>query len=287
MRSRLREQARSQERRVRNLARTFMNSAPKKRFGQHFLQAAYYAEKIAASVPASGSETVIEIGAGAGALSVHLQRRFSGLQVIEKDRDLISDLSERLGEGAWRVHQADALTFDFASMGERLHIAGNLPYNAGALIIKRVLLQSPRVISVTFMVQREVAERIAAVPGSGRMGFLSIFCRFFGDPAILFTVPPGAFFPKPKVDSAVFQINPVRNPEAIIPRDQWNHFFALVDKGFSQRRKMIVNTLGKDKERVRKILIAAGIDAAARPEMLDCNDWIRLYRAFETAGIYA
>jgi 16S rRNA (adenine1518-N6/adenine1519-N6)-dimethyltransferase len=254
-----------------------MNIIPKKRYGQHFLTAPYYAERIAAAVPATADETVVEIGAGAGALSAPLIKRFAGLQVIEKDRELVEQLRQRLGPGRWRLHNADAVSFDFAAIGERFHAVGNLPYNAGAHIIRNVLGAAPRVVSATFMVQREVAERIVATPGGRRMGFLSVFCQFFGAPAILFHVPPGAFFPKPKVESSVFQVASVRDPEAGLARDHWARFFSFVDRCFQQRRKMLVNTVDASKERARELLHKAAIDPSTRPESLSVDQWVRLY----------
>ncbi|MDR2577367.1 MAG: 16S rRNA (adenine(1518)-N(6)/adenine(1519)-N(6))-dimethyltransferase RsmA [Chitinispirillales bacterium] len=255
---------------------------PKKYLGQHFLTAPATAKRIAAAVPASGDERVLEIGPGRGALSVHLVERFPEMHLVEVDRDAVGVLREKMGTGDYVIHNEDVMTFDFAKAGFPLHVAGNLPYNIGALIIKKTLLYAPRVLSCTFMVQKEVAVRITAGPGGRQNGFLSIFCGFFGTPRLLFHVPPGAFFPRPNVDSSVFQIIVDKNVEEKLERGQWEDFFAFVDGGFSMRRKQLAKTLalkfGQDKEFYRAALLGIGMDAAARPEELRADGWLELYR---------
>jgi 16S rRNA (adenine1518-N6/adenine1519-N6)-dimethyltransferase len=185
----------------------------------------------------------------------------------------------RLGADGWTLHRGSALDFDYLSIGTPLHVVGNLPYNVGALIIKRTLLYGSDVASCTFMVQREVAERIAAKPGSRRNGFLSIFCQYFGSPKILFHVPAGAFFPRPNVDSSVFRLGVEPSLVFRLPREQWEAFFSFVDRGFSMRRKMLVNVLGHngDRERYRAAMQSAGLDDTARPEQLGITEWLNLY----------
>jgi 16S rRNA (adenine1518-N6/adenine1519-N6)-dimethyltransferase len=129
------------------------------------------------------------------------------------------------------------------------------------------------------MVQREVAERIVSGPHSRQAGFLSIFCQFFGRPEILFHVPPGAFFPAPKVDSSVFCI-PIDLKTREIGPELWRNFFAFVDKGFSQRRKMVVNALGAasgNKDIIAESLRLAGIPETVRAEDISVEEWIRLF----------
>jgi 16S rRNA (adenine1518-N6/adenine1519-N6)-dimethyltransferase len=157
---------------------------------------------------------------------------------------------------------------------------GNLPYSIGAMIIKKTLLLGNDILSCTFMVQREVAGRIVAEAGTKRNGFLSIFCQFFGEPKILFHVPPGAFFPRPKVDSSVVHIK-IRPDLALrLAPGQWRGFFSFVDKGFGMRRKILVNALGEGggKKGFEDSLRRLGIDTMARAEDLDCERWLDLYR---------
>jgi 16S rRNA (adenine1518-N6/adenine1519-N6)-dimethyltransferase len=253
---------------------------PKKHLGQHFLTAVSYAQRIADSIPALPGEHVLEIGPGRGALSVHLVKRFPDFHCVEIDPDVIPVFSEKLGPGSWTLHRSDVLTFDFSKAGFPLHCAGNLPYSIGAMIIRKSLSYGSGIRSITFMVQREVARRIVAGPHCKQIGFLSIFCQFFGKPTILFHIPPGAFFPRPNVDSSVFQLMVDRNLEEKLPAPQWEPFFAFVDRGFRMRRKMLVNVLGRDggKQHWGRLLVEINADPASRPEDLSAGQWLELYK---------
>lgn len=254
--------------------------APKKHLGQHFLTAVSYARRIALSVDAKQGEHVCEIGPGRGALSVHLKSRFPDFHLVEIDHDVIPQLTRKLGEGTWVLHVTDVLEFDFAHVGFPLHLVGNLPYSIAALVIKKALLHGNDILSCTFMVQREVAERIAAKPHSKRNGFLTIFCQFFGTPKILFHIPRGAFYPKPNVDSSVFQLVIDPNIEDRLPRGRWNSFFSFIDKGFRMRRKKLINVLGHggNKEKYGRILLETGIGPDVRPEDLGAMEWLELFK---------
>jgi 16S rRNA (adenine1518-N6/adenine1519-N6)-dimethyltransferase len=255
---------------------------PKKHLGQHFLTAPAFAKRIAAAVPGHEGENVLEIGPGRGALSIHLLERFPALHLVEVDSDAISILREKLGSGDYRIHNEDVMGFDFSLAGFPLHAVGNLPYNIGALIIKKTLLYTPGILSCTFMVQREVAERIVSGSHSKQNGFLSIFCQFFGSAKLLFHVPPGAFFPRPNVDSSVFQIIVDRNAEKKLDSSLWNSFFSFVDSGFSMRRKQLAKVLAIKFERDKLFycdkLTQMGLNEASRPEDLDVNNWLDLYK---------
>ena len=253
---------------------------PKKYLGQHFLTAVSSAQRIADSIPATPGEHVLEIGPGRGALSVHLIRRFPDFHCVEIDPDVIHVLCGKLGPGLWTLHQNDVLKFDFLKAGVPLHLAGNLPYSIGAMIIRKSLLYGSAIRSCTFMVQREVAQRIVAGPHCKQNGFLSVFCQFFGKPTILFHIPRGAFFPRPNVDSSVFRLMVDANPEEKLPARLWKPYFAFVDKGFRMRRKMLVNVLGRDcgKEHVTDLLGEINMDPTARPEDLSAVQWLELYK---------
>jgi 16S rRNA (adenine1518-N6/adenine1519-N6)-dimethyltransferase len=254
---------------------------PKKHLGQHFLTAPAFARRIAEAVPALAGENVLEIGPGRGALSVHLFKRFPFMRLVEIDIDSIEALKSKLGDGDYHIYNENIMGFDFSEAGFPLHAVGNLPYNIGALIIKKTLMEAPRVASCTFMVQREVAERIVSGPRGKQNGFLSIFCQFFGEAKLLFHVPPGAFFPRPNVDSSVFQIIVDNRIERKLPRERWEDFFAFVDDGFSMRRKQLAKVLslryGRIKDYYRGLLCDMGIDEAARPEDLGAAEWLELY----------
>jgi 16S rRNA (adenine1518-N6/adenine1519-N6)-dimethyltransferase len=253
---------------------------PKKQLGQHFLTVASYAERIAKSVGAQDGENVLEIGPGRGALSVYLKDQYPRFHCVEIDKDVTDGLTKRLGQGSWVLHHSDVLLFDFGAAGFPLHVVGNLPYSIGAMIIKKTLLYGNDILSCTFMVQREVAQRIAAKAHTKQMGYLSVFCQFFGDPKILFHLPPGAFFPMPKVESSVFRLVVKKNLELALARRQWNDYFAFVDRGFSMRRKMLVNVLGRDggREKYADILRQIDINPTARAEDLAPDEWLRLYK---------
>ncbi|MCL2689390.1 MAG: 16S rRNA (adenine(1518)-N(6)/adenine(1519)-N(6))-dimethyltransferase RsmA [Chitinispirillia bacterium] len=255
---------------------------PKKHLGQHFLTAPAFAKRIAAAVPARFGESVLEIGPGRGALSVHLLERFPKLHLVEVDRDAICILKEKLGDGEYSIHNEDVMEFDFDAAGSPLHAVGNLPYNIGALIIKKTLLYTPGILSCTFMVQREVAQRVVSGAHCKQNGFLSIFCQFFGSAKLLFHVPPGAFFPRPNVNSSVFQIIVDRDAEKKLDRSLWDSFFSFVDSGFSMRRKQLAKVLsikyGHDKQFYCDKLTQIGLNEASRPEDLDVNSWLDLYK---------
>jgi 16S rRNA (adenine1518-N6/adenine1519-N6)-dimethyltransferase len=258
------------------------NPGPKKYLGQHFLTAPSYAKRIAQSIPAAQDENVLEIGPGYGALSIHLIQRFARLHLVEVDPDVIGRLREKLGNHTeYTIHQCDILDFDFSLSGFPVHVAGNLPYSIGAIILKKTLLYGNNILSCTFMVQKEVAERIVSGPHTKVNGFLSIFCQFFGTPRILFNVPPGAFFPPPSVHSSVFQLVVDPDLEMRLPRIHWEDFFAFVTKGFSQRRKQLANVLGgkEQRERYAAELDTMGINPCARPEDLGVGEWLALYRS--------
>jgi len=250
--------------------------------GQHFLTSPSYARKIAEAVPEkAGKEKVLEIGPGKGALSIYLKQRFSDFHMVEVDPEAIEQLRIKLGDGNYTIHHADILEFDFSTVGFPLHVVGNLPYSIGAMIIKKTLLLGNKILSCTFMVQREVAERIVSAPHSKTNGFLSIFCSFFGTPRILFHVPPGAFFPRPNVESSVFQIIIDKEIDRKLEPSCWEPFFSFVSKGFSQRRKQLSKVLGHDqsaKEKIKNDLLRLGLDPLSRPEDLGVNEWLSLFR---------
>ena len=264
-----------------------------------------FAKKIADAVPASAGEYVLEIGPGRGALSAYLLERFPNLRLVEVDADAVNILREKLdaeirrinndnnnirgirgndkhGAERYAIHNEDVMSFDFSLAGFPLHVVGNLPYNIGAMIIRKTLALAPSVLSCTFMVQREVAARIVSAPHSRENGFLSIFCQFFGETKLLFHVPPGAFFPRPNVDSSVFQVIVDRGVEKKLPRARWENFFSFVSGGFSMRRKQLAKILalklGGGKEFYGNALLQMNMDAAARPEDLDVNGWLDLYK---------
>ncbi len=261
-----------------------MNPVPKKRLGQNFLTEQYYAKRIAYAIHSNDKSKVLEIGSGLGALSIFLKERFPRFHMIEMDKEIIPILKEKLGVGDWILHEGDVMDFDFHSVGSSLHIVGNLPYNYASYIIKKSLFYAPTVLSITFMLQKEVAQRIVSGPNSKKIGFLSIFCQFFGKPKILFHVPCGAFFPKPKVESSVLQLFVDENLQDRLAKEKWEDFFAFVSRGFLMRRKMLVKSLSlktDNKDIIKEAFKLAGLELHLRAENLTVFDWLKLYCYFQ------
>jgi 16S rRNA (adenine1518-N6/adenine1519-N6)-dimethyltransferase len=258
-----------------------MAARARKRLGQHFLVSRHHARRIVESVPAERDDNVLEIGPGRGALSVFLLERFPRFHCVEKDTAQLPQLREKLGPGAYTVHAEDVLTFDFARVGFPLHVVGNLPYSVAAPILHKTLRHGTRIASCTFMVQREVAERIVARPHTKRNGYLTVFCRFFGRPRVLFHLAPGAFQPRPRVQSSVFQMRIDTDLEEKLPPDRRGDFFAFVDRGFGQRRKKLVGVLGRAYPEVdfERCFRDAGVDPMCRAEDLGVEEWLRLFRS--------
>ncbi len=243
---------------------------PRRRFGQHFLHDPQIIARIVAAIRPMPSEPLVEIGPGLGALTRPLLQAAGELDVVELDRDLLEPLQARcagLG-GTLRIHQADALTFDFARLrgeGPRLRIAGNLPYNISTPLLFHLLNQAEQIHDLHFMLQREVVERMAAGPGEDAYGRLSVMLQYRCRIEALFTVGPGAFQPPPKVWSAVVRLVP-RETFAVTVRDE-QRFAEVVRRAFAQRRKTLRNSLQGllDIDQIK----AAGVDPTVRPETLD------------------
>lgn len=257
-----------------------MNEAPRhrprKRFGQNFLHDPQVIARIIAALHPQPGQTWVEIGPGLGALTVPLLQAVGALDVVELDRDLIEPLRSRCaGLGELRIHQADALQFDFTRLckhGTQLRVVGNLPYNISTPLLFHLLAQAAPIHDLHFMLQREVVERLAAVPNSSAYGRLSVMAKYHCAVQALFEVGPGAFRPAPKVWSAVVRLLPHPTVGAGINNEQ--HFAEVVKRAFAQRRKTLRNSLQGvlDSEAIK----AAGIDPSRRPETLDLAEFAAL-----------
>ena len=254
---------------------------PKKSFGQNFLQQASVAMRIAelATSPQGGS--VLEIGAGLGALTEPLLGRCARLVAVERDRDLLPLLRERFADHAsLELLEADALKLDWAALLAEgpppRTIAGNLPYQLTGKLLRRAIEHAAWVDRVVFMVQREVAERLVAAAGSGAYGALTVFTQAAFEPSCALRVRAGAFSPKPKVDSAVVVLTPRRPPRAV----EDERFRQVVRAGFSQRRKKLRNAwrgLGDwSVTELQHHAEAAEIDLNLRAERLEVEDFARM-----------
>lgn len=250
----------------------------KKQLGQHFLHERAVVDRIIAALDPRPGERIVEIGPGAGALTLPMLRRHGELTAIEFDRDLVGPLAAAAAPlGTLRIVQADVLTVDFAALAADgpLRLVGNLPYNISSPILFHVLDYAPHVIDMHFMLQKEVVERMAAAPGSKVYGRLSVMLQAYCTVTALFRVPPGAFAPPPKVDSAVVRLVP--KPDEAIGIVDRALFARLVRDAFGQRRKTLRNALSNlcTGERIE----AAGIDPGTRAEQLAVADFVRLCNA--------
>lgn len=247
----------------------------RKRFGQHFLHDRNLVDRMVRTLDLKQDDTVVEIGPGRGALTYPLLEDLPHLHVVELDRDLITLLRQENTPDRLSIHESDALKFDFRTLkpaDKPLRVVGNLPYNISTPLIFHLLSQADAISDMTFMLQKEVVDRLTASPGTRDWGRLSIMVQYYCQADYLFFVPPGAFSPPPKVDSAVVRLLPY--PTLPHPADDEDHLRRLVAQAFTQRRKAIRNSL--------KSLVsleqfeAAGIDAGLRPDQLSVADYVAL-----------
>lgn len=249
---------------------------PRKRFGQHFLHDTGVIRRIVAAIAPAAGEIMVEIGPGLGAITEPLLARIGRLHAIELDRDVIPELTTRCAAaGELKIHQADALTFDFSSLArkqDRLRVVGNLPYNISTPLIFHLLEFARAIQDMHFLLQREVVDRITAAPGGGDYGRLSVMVQYRCRCERLFGVANGAFAPPPKVESALLRLAPYRRPPVVVGDER--RFARLVQQAFSQRRKTLKNNL-KGLLEITDIE-AAGVDPGLRPETLTLGQFAAL-----------
>ena len=257
---------------------------PRKRFGQHFLTDPRILARIADAALLEPGDTVIEIGPGRGALTDALRARASRVVAIELDRDLAARLRARYaGDAGVSIVEGDVLALSLGEFGAAAGgfvLVGNVPYYITTPILFRAL-EAPRPKRAVFLVQREVAERIVAPPGSKTYGSLSVNVRAFAQAEMLFAVHAGAFHPAPSVESAVVRVTPLATPVA--PASLETAFRTFVQDVFALRRKQmrrVVRTItGRSVEEVDALLERAGVDPGSRPETLDVHQFAALAAA--------
>ena len=308
-------------------ARQFQGHTARKRFGQNFLVAQNVIKNIVDAIAPKDGETIVEIGPGLGALTDPLLQRIRHLHVVEIDRDLIARLRSRYPAERLTIHEGDALEFDFGALkGDgNLKIIGNLPYNISSPLLFHLVSFAPLVAEMHFMLQKEVVDRMVAVPGTKDFGRLSVMLQYRYQMECLFIVPPESFNPAPKVESAIVRMIPLEsispvgtrtpaegaNPFPLpsrerdrgrgggtispvgagntgrpqgrkcpaegtpspLARDE-SHFAKVVLAAFSQRRKMLRNTLRGHLTDIE--LTALHIDPMARAEDIGVADYVRL-----------
>jgi 16S rRNA (adenine1518-N6/adenine1519-N6)-dimethyltransferase len=259
----------------------------RKRFGQHFLRDRRVLERIADALALTGRETVIEIGPGRGALTDLLVERAGRLVAVEIDRDLAAHLRTRYaGRANVEIVEADVLERELATLagGEDFVLAGNVPYYITTPILFHAL-QPARPRRAVYLVQREVAERVVASPGGKEYGALTVNVQAVARAEVLLRVPPGAFAPPPKVDSAVIRVEP--RPDPVVAPEEERRFRRFVQEAFGMRRKQMRRVLRSlaalDAEGAGAVLAAAGVDPEARPETLSPETFARVVRALGAA----
>ncbi len=251
----------------------------RKRFGQHFLHDQTVIQRIVTAIHPQPGEHLVEIGPGRGALTRPLLAAVGALDVVELDRDLIPLLVRQYaGLGELRIHQADALRFDFITLvknGERLRIVGNLPYNISTPLLFHLLAQMQVIQDMHFMLQKEVVLRMVAAPGDKDYGRLSVMLQYRCEMEKLFTVGAGAFSPPPKVESAIVRMTPRAQPAVRL--DDEATFARVVSAAFAQRRKTLRNSLKAllTEQQIR----ALGIAPDARAETLSLEAFAALSNA--------
>jgi 16S rRNA (adenine1518-N6/adenine1519-N6)-dimethyltransferase len=244
---------------------------PKKEWGQNFLRNRGAVEKIVAAVEAAPDELVLEIGPGEGALTSRLLDLYPGrVTAIEIDPELADSLRSRFP--TLDVINDDAL--EVALPTRPFRAVGNLPYNVGTPILRRVIAD-PHFKRAVFMLQKEVAQRLVAKPGTEHYGFLTLYTQLYATAKTLMTLDPGSFFPPPKVRSAVVVLEPVANPV----RD--DALIDLISSAFRMRRKKLVNNLtdwnGLSRDDLLRAMSGAGIDTDARAEVLSLGQFQALF----------
>ena len=250
----------------------------RKRFGQHFLVDPGVIGAIVDAIRPMATDTLVEIGPGQGVMTRTLAGAAGTLHAIEIDRDLAPALQQDFaGQDSVHVHQADALKFDYATLGTDLRIVGNLPYNISTPLLFRLLEYRDHIVDMHFMLQKEVVDRMAAEPGTKAYGRLGIMLGCHFDIESLFDVGRDAFDPPPEVMSAVVRLVPL--PAGTYDIDDEAALSRLVAQAFSQRRKTIRNALRGLVD--DDALEFAGIDPGLRPEAIAIADFVRLANTLE------
>ena len=249
--------------------------APRKRFGQNFLVSPGVIRNIVMAIAPRRDERLVEIGPGLGALTEPLLAAVDHLHVVEIDRDLIARLRQSFPAERLTIHEGDALEFDFGALGPDLRVVGNLPYNISTPLLFHLAGFAEAVRDMHFTLQKEVVDRMVAAPATPDYGRLSVMLQYRFDMERLFVVPPGAFNPAPKVDSAIVRLLP-KPKEQLDARDA-ALLAKLVLAAFGQRRKMLRNNLRDLVDEAG--LETAGIAPTARAEELAVADFVRLANA--------
>ena len=243
----------------------------RKRFGQNFLVDQQVINQIVSTIAPKRMDSIIEIGPGKGALTFPLIDHLDHIHVIEIDRDLISLLQKKSNKKI-TIHESDALVFNFDQFTKNIRIVGNLPYNISSPLLFHLLNYRDSIIDMTFMLQKEVVDRIVAAPGSKVYGRTSVIMQAFFDTELMFVVPKESFDPQPKIESAILYLKTKNEPlvQNLKPLEE------IVKIAFSQRRKTLKNCL-------KSVLNQSqtDIDLSQRAEMLSVENFVTLMNDYE------
>jgi 16S rRNA (adenine1518-N6/adenine1519-N6)-dimethyltransferase len=249
-----------------------MSHRPRRRYSQNFLVDERVIGDIVAAIAPSAGDTMVEVGPGLAALTRPLARAVRLLHVVEIDRDIAARLRAQFASDHVIVHEDDALEFDFAALGPRLRVVGNLPYHISTPLLFHLAAAADAILDVHAMLQLEVVERMIATPGDSEYSRLSVMLQYRFAMEKLFEVPPQSFRPAPQVHSAVVRMRP-HPGERQRARDE-PLFEATVAAAFAQRRKTLRNTLGRFLD--TNDFGALGIDPQARAQTLSVADFIHI-----------
>ena len=248
----------------------------RKRFGQNFLTDLAVVQSIINAIAPTSNDHIVEIGPGLGVMTQAILPLVKYLDAVELDRDLVTKLTgTMLPLGNFTIHSADALKFDFCSLAKhslKLRVVGNLPYNISTPLIFHLLQQLECIADMHFMLQKEVVNRLAASPGTGSYGRLSVMVQYYCYVEKLFDVSPAAFSPAPKVDSSVVRMIPHKQPPVHI--EDLDNFQKIVRAAFAQRRKTLRNNLKSllDEQQIQSL----SIDPGRRGETLSIEEFAAL-----------
>ena len=243
-----------------------MSHKARKRFGQNFLIDRQVIERIVSTISPKKDDDIVEIGPGKGAITFPLLEQLNKLNVIEIDRDLTA-LLQSSQNTKLIIHEANALSFDFSQISNNLRVVGNLPYNISSPLLFNLLSQKDNIIDMTFMLQKEVVDRIVAKNNCKDFGRLSVMMQSFFDVELIFTVPKESFNPQPKIESAVVYLKTKQKPLI----DDIKLLEKVVKICFSQRRKTLKNCLKSYLDQKQ-----TEIDLSQRAEMLSVENFITL-----------
>lgn len=249
-----------------------MHHTPRKRFGQNFLTDTAIIAQIIAEIAPRPQDRLVEIGPGLGALTRPLLQTLDRLHVVEIDRDIVARLQREFSSEQLTIHAADALKFDFFTLGDQLRIVGNLPYNISTPLLFYLSQFSEHILDMHFMLQKEVVDRMVAAPSTPDYSRLSVMLQYRFDMEQVFDVPASAFRPMPKVESSIVRMNP--RPRSQLTVLDHAMFAKIVTAAFSQRRKTLRNTL--QHYLTTQDFSTLGIDSGLRAENLAVERFIAI-----------